>query len=73
MEGSSEIRELCWQIFSKYETPYRQMCEYFNACVAMKINNIFKHIENDVTSWSDTIISSYNALANSLFSVFVPL
>ena len=44
MTGSSEIQELCWQIFQKHPDAYKRISNNFEYCVSRRIREIFDSI-----------------------------
>ncbi len=44
MTGSSEIHELCWQIFQKHPDAYKRISNNFAYCVSRRIREIFDSI-----------------------------
>jgi len=50
MTGSSEVRELCWQIFNKHEDAYKQMVDAYEYCLRRKIKDSFSEIKSRIRS-----------------------
>lgn len=48
MTGSSEVNELCWQIFNKHEDAYSQMMSAYEYCKRRKIEESFLDIESRI-------------------------
>lgn len=58
MSDSSEITELCWQIYNKHEDAYLHMMKSHDYCVRRKVEQIFSEIERRIKS--DTVFSDYS-------------
>ncbi|MCM5510117.1 PD-(D/E)XK nuclease family protein [Vibrio sp. SCSIO 43169] len=59
MSGSSELKELCWQIYSKHEEAYKHMVEAHDYCIRRKIEESFSDIEARIQS--DAAFSQYRS------------
>jgi len=50
MTGSSEVKELCWQIFNKHEDAYKQMVDTYEYCLRRKVEDSFSEIVSRIKS-----------------------
>ncbi|MEQ6344085.1 PD-(D/E)XK nuclease family protein [Vibrio cyclitrophicus] len=57
MSDSSEISELCWQIFNKHEDAYLRMVKAHDYCIQRKVEELFNEMEGRVKT--DSIFSDY--------------
>jgi len=61
MSGSSEIKELCWQLFNKHEDAYSSMVKSHAYCLERKVTEIFAEIESRIrndsmfSKWADNL------------------
>jgi hypothetical protein len=66
MSDSSEVRELCWQLFNKHEEAYAHMVKSHAYCLERKVKEIFFEIESRIkidsmfSRWSDSLVIKNN-------------
>lgn len=66
MSGSSEIKDLCWQIYQKHEDAYLLIVNSHSYCVSRKIKELFtiinQKLKSDImfSTWSDVIETTEN-------------